>query len=187
MLNRWDSRHNGFYALGLRSGGSLSNMSVSMFAWIAQFEDVSFLAVTRTEYRWATVRLSKSIVDGSTSVYYLGKKKVRFTNCYYTQWGLPRLLRWSSFRDHQSKKRMRPVQMCWRFEGGRFFLVGKVESRFRWNPHQRLSRRQQGDTSRCVNSRRGQILCGGNQDVFKGRSKGTHLERVHRPRDWRRK
>ncbi len=35
--------------LGLRLGGTLSNMSVSMFAWMAQLEDVSFLAVTRTE------------------------------------------------------------------------------------------------------------------------------------------
>jgi hypothetical protein len=34
---------------GFRVLGTLSNMVVSMFAWMAQFDDVSFLAVTSTE------------------------------------------------------------------------------------------------------------------------------------------
>ena len=36
-------------ALGFSAGGTVSNMSVSMFAWIAQLADVSLRAVTRIE------------------------------------------------------------------------------------------------------------------------------------------
>ena len=35
--------------LGLSAGGTVSNMSMSMFAWMAQFDDVSLRAVTRME------------------------------------------------------------------------------------------------------------------------------------------
>ena len=35
--------------LGFRVSGTVSNMSVSMFAWMAQFADVSLRAVTSTE------------------------------------------------------------------------------------------------------------------------------------------
>ena len=44
-------------------------MTVSMLAWIAQLEQVSLRAVTRIEYRCATVRAIKSIGYSSTSVY----------------------------------------------------------------------------------------------------------------------
>ena len=40
---------------GLSASGTVSNMSVSMLAWMAQFAEVSLHAVTRIEYRWATV------------------------------------------------------------------------------------------------------------------------------------
>ena len=40
-----------------------------MFACMTQLDEVSFRAVTSTEYRWATVTLSKSIGDFWTSVY----------------------------------------------------------------------------------------------------------------------
>ncbi len=35
--------------LGLRASGTVSNISVSMFAWIAQFADASLSAVTKME------------------------------------------------------------------------------------------------------------------------------------------
>ena len=54
--------------LGLSAGGTVSNISVSMLAWIAQFALVSLRAVTRTEYRCATVKLIKSTGDSSMSV-----------------------------------------------------------------------------------------------------------------------
>ena len=54
--------------LGFKSGGTVSNILVSMFAWMAQFADVSLRAVTRMEYLCATVRLMRSIGDSSTSV-----------------------------------------------------------------------------------------------------------------------
>lgn len=57
------------HVLGFKAGGTTSNMSVSMLAWIAQLEEVSLRAVTRTEYRCATVRAIKSIGYSSTSVY----------------------------------------------------------------------------------------------------------------------
>ena len=57
------------YVLGLSAGGTVSNMSVSMFAWMAQFDDVSLRAVTRMEYRCATVTESRSMGDSSVSVY----------------------------------------------------------------------------------------------------------------------
>ena len=47
--------------LGFKAGGTSSNISVSMFAWIAQFVEVSLRAVTSTEYRCATVMLNKSV------------------------------------------------------------------------------------------------------------------------------
>ena len=55
--------------LGWRAGGTVSNMSVSMLAWIAQLDDVSLRAVTRIEYRCATVTVSRSIGNSSTSVF----------------------------------------------------------------------------------------------------------------------
>ena len=55
--------------LGLRSSGTVSNMSVSIFAWIAQFAVESFKAVTRIEYRWATVSDSRSTGISSVSTY----------------------------------------------------------------------------------------------------------------------
>lgn len=48
----------------------MSNMSVSMLAWIAQFAEASFRAVTRIEYRCATVREIKSTGASSTSVFF---------------------------------------------------------------------------------------------------------------------
>jgi len=54
--------------LGFRLGGTVSNMSASMLAWMAQFAEVSLRAVTRTEYRCATVTLIKSVANSSTSV-----------------------------------------------------------------------------------------------------------------------
>jgi hypothetical protein len=61
--------------LGWRSGGILSNIAVSIFAWITQLNEVSFLAVTSTEYLCATVMLSKSIGDCCTSVFQKKQKK----------------------------------------------------------------------------------------------------------------
>jgi hypothetical protein len=58
----------GYILLGFRVLGTLSNMLVSMFAWMAQFDDVSFLAVTSTEYRCATDTLSISTGCGCVSV-----------------------------------------------------------------------------------------------------------------------
>lgn len=55
-------------ALGFSASGTVSNMSVSMFACTAQLALVSLRAVTRTEYRCATVRVRRSIGDSSTSV-----------------------------------------------------------------------------------------------------------------------
>ena len=52
----------------MSASGTVSNMSVSMLAWIAQFAEVSLRAVTRIEYRWATVIEMRSIGDSSTSV-----------------------------------------------------------------------------------------------------------------------
>ncbi len=57
------------YILGLSASGTVSNMSVSMLAWMAQFAEVSLRAVTRTEYRCATVMEIKSMGDSATSVY----------------------------------------------------------------------------------------------------------------------
>lgn len=54
--------------LGFRAGGTVSNMSVSMLAWMAQFDEVSLRAFTRTEYRCATVTLRRSMGAGSISV-----------------------------------------------------------------------------------------------------------------------
>ena len=44
-------------------------MSVSMLAWMAQLDDVSLRAVTRIEYRCATVTVGRSIGNSSTSVF----------------------------------------------------------------------------------------------------------------------
>ena len=62
-------RNCGKDVLGFKVGGTVSNMSVSMLAWIAQLEQVSLRAVTRIEYRCATVTAIKSIGYSSTSVY----------------------------------------------------------------------------------------------------------------------
>jgi hypothetical protein len=65
---RKNLRNCGKDVLGFKVGGTTSNMSVSMLAWITQLEEVSLRAVTRIEYRWATVRAIKSIGYSSTSV-----------------------------------------------------------------------------------------------------------------------
>ena len=52
-----------------RLSGTVSNIVESMFAWMTQLELVSLRAVTRTEYRCATVIDNTSIGDSSTSVY----------------------------------------------------------------------------------------------------------------------
>lgn len=47
----------------------LSNAVVSIFAWMAQFADVSLHTVMRMEYLCATVMPIRSIGDSSTSFY----------------------------------------------------------------------------------------------------------------------
>jgi len=66
--------------LGIKAGGTVSNISVSIFAWMAQLADVSFRAVTRMEYLCATVMVIRSIGDSSTSVY-PSRRSVRFLEC----------------------------------------------------------------------------------------------------------
>ena len=56
------------HVLGFNAGGTVSNISVSMFACMAQLAVVSLRAVTSTEYRCATVILSRSVGDSWTSV-----------------------------------------------------------------------------------------------------------------------
>ena len=55
--------------LGLRVAGTEANMLVIMLAWMSQLCDVSFLALTSTEYLWAAATLSTSIGDCWTSVF----------------------------------------------------------------------------------------------------------------------
>jgi hypothetical protein len=49
--------------LGFRERGTSENILVIIFAWTAQLCEVSFLAVTSTEYLWAVAILSTSIGD----------------------------------------------------------------------------------------------------------------------------
>ena len=52
-----------------------------MFAWMAQFADVSLRTVTRMEYLCATVMPIRSIGDSSTSVY-PSHRSARFLESY---------------------------------------------------------------------------------------------------------